>query len=102
MVVIVRCSRWRRRGVAQFNWLTMWRVEIGLAPGRLALSDLGSRRRAFQANDGLKRRQPLTVVGSIRRLAGLCWMGPDLGAERLDPFAPSEEALSTNTNPQIK
>ncbi len=56
MVVIMRCSRGRRRGVAQFDRLTMWRVEIGLAPGRLALIDLGGRRGAFQANDGLKRR----------------------------------------------
>jgi hypothetical protein len=54
MVVIMRFSRWRRRGVAQFNRLTMWRVEIGLAPGRLALIDLGGRRRAFQAKTAMR------------------------------------------------
>ena len=65
MVVIVRRSRLRHRRVAQFDRLSVRRVEIGLAPRLLTLSDLGGRRRAFQANDGLKRRQPLTVVGSI-------------------------------------
>src|ERR1039457_939437 len=97
-VVMMRRGRWRRCGVTQLDRLAVRRVEIRLAPSLLALGDLDGRRRALEAHDGLERGQPLPVVSSVGGLAGLLWMGLDLGAEHFDPLAPGEEALAAQVD----
>ena len=91
MMVVCRRYGWFPR-VMQFDRLTVRRVEIGLAPGFLALGDFGCRGRALQPDDGFQRRQPLPVVGSVGRFAWLLRMGFYLGSEHIHPFIPGEES----------
>jgi len=62
MAMMMRRGSRRGRCVAQFDWLAVGRVEVGLAPGLLALGDLGGRRRALDADNGLERRPVQTGV----------------------------------------
>ena len=97
MMVVCRRYGWFPR-VMQFDRLTVRRVEIGLAPGFLALGDFGCRGRALQPDDGFERRQPLPVVGGVGRFARLLRMGLYLGAEHIHPFVPGEKCLAAQVN----